>query len=157
MGMQALQDNTTGMENIALGRSSLASLSSGSDNIAIGRYSGEFIRNGGNGNIHIGTNYVPFASPELDNVIAIGHKIRPNTTTGMDNVILLGHDNNGTQDAPKIGVGTYKPQAKMHVKGSIIVGNDTNTCNSNTEGAIRYDKPSKKFQGCDGTNWVNLN
>ena len=70
-----------------------------------------------------------------------------------DNVILLGKTGS---DAPKVGMGTYKPQAKLHVNGSIIIANDTSTCNNDTEGAIRYNKPTKKFQGCDGTNWINL-
>jgi len=127
----------------------------------MGVSSGKWIK--GNANIHIGLDtdeVIPNASGELNNVIAIGHfdsqstTYSLNTTTANDNVILLG---NTSPDAPKVGVGTYKPQAKLHVEGNIKVGNENNTCNADTEGSIRYNKPTKKFQGCDGTNWVNLN
>ena len=160
-GSQALFSNNLGNNNIALGRGTLSTNVAGSYNTAMGVSSGKWIK--GNANIHIGLDtdeVIPNASGELNNVIAIGHfdsqstTYSLNTTTANDNVILLG---NTSPDAPKVGVGTYKPQAKLHVEGNIKVGNENNTCNADTEGSIRYNKPTKKFQGCDGTNWVNLN
>ena len=91
-------------------------------------------------------------------MIAIGHfdtnGSHPlNTTTANNNVILLG---DASPTAPKVGVGTYKPQAKLDVKGNIRVGNENNACTSANEGSIRYVSGTKKFQGCDGSNWINL-
>ena len=159
-GSQALFSNNLGNNNIALGRGTLSTNVAGSYNTAMGVSSGKWIK--GNANIHIGLDtaeVIPNASGELNNVIAIGHfdstgGFPLNTTTANDNVILLG---NTSPDAPKVGVGTYKPQAKLDVEGNIKVGNENNTCNADTEGSIRYNKPTKKFQGCDGTSWVNLN
>ena len=160
-GNSVLRNNTTGENNVAQGQSALYNNTTGSHNTAMGVSSGKWIK--GNANIHIGLDtdeVIPNASGELNNVIAIGHfdsqstTYSLNTTTANDNVILLG---NTSPDAPKVGVGTYKPQAKLHVEGNIKVGNENNTCNADTEGSIRYNKPTKKFQGCDGTNWVNLN
>ena len=55
------------------------------------------------------------------------------------------------------GVGTYTPQSKLDVNGDIRVGGTTAPCSVANEGAIRYESSSKKFQGCDGSNWVPLN
>ena len=103
--------------------------------------------------MHIGSGGgVP--STELDNVVLIGSLTNTlDATTGEDNVILLG-DN--TSFAPRVGVGTYKPKAKLDVAGDIRVGNENKSCTSANEGSIRYVSASKKFQGCDGTNWINL-
>lgn len=49
-----------------------------------------------------------------------------------------------------------KSDAQLQVNGSVKVGTSA-TCNADNEGTIRYDMPNKKFQGCDGTAWVNLN
>ena len=70
-----------------------------------------------------------------------------------DNTIILG---NSTAEGPKVGVGTYIPQAKLDVKGDIRVGGTTVSCSTANEGAIRYESSLKKFQGCDGSNWVSL-
>jgi hypothetical protein len=92
-------------------------------------------------------------------VVAIGHSIHVTTSTGMDDTILLGNNNTGGSTETRVGVGTYQPQAKLDVNGSIKIGSDKTsiTCTSANEGSIRYVSTTKKFQGCDGTNWVNLN
>lgn len=54
-------------------------------------------------------------------------------------------------------MGIYIPQAKLDVNGDIRVGGTTASCSTANEGAIRYESSSKKFQGCDGSNWVPLN
>ena len=163
IGENALRTNSsgyTGGNNIAIGKDALyrnGSGNRGNYNVAIGYRAG--FSNGfgaayGNGNIHIGNrNMGTDTVGELDNVVAIGNETLPTSSNSTDNVILLGKTGS---NAPKIGMGTYKPQAKLHVNGSIIIANDTNTCNNDTEGAIRYNRPSKQFQGCDGTNWINL-
>ena len=54
-------------------------------------------------------------------------------------------------------MGTYTPQSKLDVNGDIRVGGTTASCSTANEGAIRYESSLKKFQGCDGSNWVPLN
>ena len=155
-GYKALNQNTTGVDNIALGKNALKVNITGSKNISIGENTGAWIK--GNGNVHIGPQSPGAATAELDNVVAIGHSIHVTTSTGMDDTILLGNNNKGGTET-KVGIGTYQPQAKLDVNGSIKIGSDTTstTCTSANEGAIRYMSTTKKFQGCDGTNWVNLN
>ena len=153
IGEEALVSNNTGNYNIANGHKALANNVSGRENISLGYESGRWIR--GNGNIHIGNLLIsnPMAG-QLSNVVVIGNEITPTTSNSTDNVILLGKTG---LDAPRVGVGTYKPQAKLDVAGAVRVANDTSACTSANEGAIRYVSASKKFQGCDGTGWVNLN
>ena len=152
LGQEALRQNS-GNYNIAHGYQALENNISGEYNVSLGNQSGDWIK--GNGNIHIGNSMLrsPMAG-QLNNVVAIGNGVSTNSSNSTDNVILLGK--NGS-DAPRVGVGTYKPQAKLDVAGAVRVANDTSACTSANEGAIRYNKPTKKFQGCDGTNWVNLN
>jgi len=115
----------TGNNNIALGKEALSSNIAGSYNAAMGMTSGRWIK--GNANIHIGLDtaeVIPNASGELNNVIAIGHfdstgGFPLNTTTTNDNVILLG---NTSPTAPKVGIGTYKPGAKLEVNNGTTAG-----------------------------------
>ena len=124
-GSQALFSNNLGNNNIALGRGTLSTNVAGSYNTAMGVSSGKWIK--GNANIHIGLDtdeVIPNASGELNNVIAIGHfdsqgAYPLNTTTANDNVILLG---NTSPDAPKVGIGTYKPGAKLEVNNGTTAG-----------------------------------
>ena len=134
LGKNALQDNTTGGLNIALGRNALYQNTSGQQNIgigdgalsdnltgqfntAVGGYAGSWIK--GNGNVHIGSGGgIP--SAELDNVVLIGRLTNTlDATTANDNVILLG-DTSPT--APKVGIGTYKPGAKLEVNNGTTAG-----------------------------------
>ena len=125
-GSQALFSNNLGNNNIALGRGTLSTNVAGSYNTAMGVSSGKWIK--GNANIHIGLDtdeVIPNASGELNNVIAIGHfdsqstTYPLNTTTANDNVILLG---NSSPAAPKVGIGTYKPGAKLEVNNGTTAG-----------------------------------
>ena len=165
VGNGALSRNTNGGYNMAFGYNTMPLNEGGSYNIALGYNSANQIVNGnyntvigtggsyidnGNGNISIGNSEADTDTASLDNIIAIGHGIAPTT----DNTIVLG---NSTATGPKVGVGTYTPQAKLDVNGDIRVGGTTASCSTANEGAIRYESSLKKFQGCDGSNWVPLN
>ena len=54
---------------------------------------------------------------ELDNVIAIGNGIGSSaltTANSNDNTIILGYQN-GHAFSPNVGIGTYKPDSKVHI------------------------------------------
>ena len=121
IGTGALNQNSTGSYNFALGPSALLGNSTGDYNTGIGYLAGQWIQ--GNGNIHIGIDsdaykHMPTVSGQLNKVIFIGHLDSLNdtfdTSNASSNVILLGDD---TYNAPKVGIGTYKPVAKLDIKG----------------------------------------
>lgn len=121
IGVNALYNNSTGSYNFALGPSALLENSTGDYNTGIGYSAGQWIQ--GNGNIHIGidsdqSKYMPTVSGQLNKVIFIGHLDSLNdifdTSNANSNVILLGDD---TNNAPKVGIGTYKPVAKLDITG----------------------------------------
>ena len=146
-GYNTMPLNQGGSYNIALGYNSANQIVDGSYNTVIGT-GGSYINNG-NGNISIGNSGNGTDTTSLDNIITIGHGITPTT----DNTIVLG---NNTATGPKVGVGTYTPQSKLDVNGDIRVGGTTAPCSVANEGAIRYESSLKKFQGCDGSNWISL-
>ena len=151
-----LINGNNGSENIAIGTRalSISSLSPlGNKNIGIGNYTGQWMV--GNGNIQIGNNTIPTYTGALDNVVAIGNGINLNMYTSSDDVILLGIES-WLPNSPRVGMGTYTPQAKLDVAGGVRVGKEA-ACTTANEGTIIYDSTTKKFQGCDGTSWVNLN
>ena len=117
IGAMAFRNGTTGQNNTALGASTLGANITGHGNTVVGYKAGEWIR--GNSNIHIGSANIQDVTAELDNVIAIGNGMNLSTTTAYENVILLGHDQ---ANSPKIGMGIYKPDEKLHVAGNIAVG-----------------------------------
>jgi hypothetical protein len=43
------------------------------------------------------------------------------------------------------------------VEGEVKISNSGLPCNNDTEGAMRYVKEQKEFQGCNGQSWVTLN
>ena len=161
LGYQSMYTNgkIAGTDNIAIGYQVLqpgGSIDIGSYNIGIGNWALYDDLAKGNANIQLGNwNVGTPVTGQLNNVVAIGNEIIGLHTYNTDNnVILLG--NNNSTNAPKIGVGTYQPQAKLDVNGGVRVGKEA-ACTSANEGTIIYDSTTKKFQGCDGTNWVNLN
>lgn len=54
----------------------------------------------------------------------------------------------------KVGVGVTAPATRFEVNGAVKVGNDSTTCSSTMAGSIRWN--GSQFQGCNGTNWVQL-
>ena len=121
IGTSALLMNSTGSNNFALGQSALLGNSTGDYNTGIGYYAGQWIK--GNGNMHIGIDsdayrYMPTVSGQLNKVIFIGHFDSLNdgfdTSNASSNAILLGDD---SSNAPNVGIGTYKPVAKLDIKG----------------------------------------
>ena len=116
LGTSALSSNTTGQHNNAQGVNALKNNVTGSSNIAFGNGAGEWIRS--DYNVHIGNaNFPPINTAELENVIVIGNGINASDftpSTGKDNSIILGYKN-GHNRSPNIGIGTYKPDSKVHI------------------------------------------
>ena len=121
IGQYALNQNSTGSYNFALGQGTLLENSTGDYNTGIGYSAGQWIK--GNGNMHIGidsdqSKHMPTVSGQLNKVIFIGHLDSLNdtfdTSNANSNVILLGND---TNNAPKVGIGTYQPVAKLDIEG----------------------------------------
>ncbi len=54
-----------------------------------------------------------------------------------------------------LGLGTDDPKAKFHIEGAIIIGTQE-TCDDNTEGAIRYNSATKEFEGCNSFTWGEM-
>ena len=157
LGRRALYSNWdgyAGSNNIGIGEQALynGSGNTGDKNIAIGYYAGSNLGHG-NGNVFLGNSTLGSdTAGVLDNVVSIGHGISPSSSNSADNVILLG--NNDTTNAPKIGMGTYKPQSKLDVNGEVRVGNESGACTYDNRGAIRFD--GSNFYGCNGSTWKQL-
>ena len=122
IGQYALNQNSTGSYNFALGQGTLLENSTGDYNTGIGYSAGPWIK--GNGNMHIGIDsdaykYMPTVSGQLNKVIFIGHLDSLNdtfdTSNANSNVILLGND---TNNAPKVGIGTYLPVTKLDINSN---------------------------------------
>ena len=116
LGTSALSSNTTGQHNNAQGVNALKNNVTGSSNIAFGHGAGEWIKS--DYNVHIGNaSFPPINTTELENVIVIGNGINAsdfNPSTGKDDAIILGYKN-GHNRSPNVGIGTYKPDSKVHI------------------------------------------
>ena len=147
-----------GTDNIAIGFSALypsGNTDIGSYNIGIGNWALWDGMAKGNANIQLGNWYVgiPVAG-QLNQVVAIGNEINNLNTSNADSKTILLGVANYHPNTPKVGVGTYKPKAKMHVTGEVIVGDEGGTCTYDNAGAIRVQ--SGHFYGCNGTTWKQL-
>jgi len=145
-----------GSNNIGIGENALYNTSgnTGSENIGIGYFAGnDFVQ--GNGNIQLGNRSIGAdTAGQLDNVVAIGNKMNTLTTSNTDsNTILLG-EQSSNPNSPKVGVGTFKPQAKLDVAGAVRVADDSSACTTTNRGTIRFS--GNHFYGCDGTTWKQL-
>jgi len=118
-GTYALAKNTTGQHNNAQGLNALVNNVTGNNNTAIGNGAGEWVK--GHNNVHLGSSTFPVSNTaELDNVVVIGNGINASELTassGQDNTIILGYKK-GHNRSPNIGVGTYKPDAKLHIEAN---------------------------------------
>ena len=118
-GTYALAKNTTGQHNNAQGLNALVNNVTGNNNTAIGNGAGEWVK--GHNNVHLGSSTFPTSdTSELDNVVVIGNGINASELTassGQDNTIILGYKK-GHNRSPNIGVGTYKPDAKLHIEAN---------------------------------------
>lgn len=56
-----------------------------------------------------------------------------------------------------IGIGIAStPAEKLDIAGAVKIGTTANVCSATNEGSVRYDNTAKKFQGCNGTAWVDF-
>ena len=67
------------------------------------------------------------------------------TRTGGTEIERMRILNNG-----RVGIGETAPDTKLHVNGTIIVGDGGETCSTTYTGAMKYDGG---VQYCDGTTW----
>ena len=113
-----------GTDNIAIGNSVLQPSTGndiGSYNIGIGNWALYGNMGNGNANIQIGNWYVgtPVAG-KLNNVVAIGNEMNGLSPSNTDsNTILLGMTGS---NGPKVGIGTYKPGAKLEINNGTTAG-----------------------------------
>lgn len=55
-------------------------------------------------------------------------------------------DSNGS-----VGIGTATPKSALDVNGEARIGNSGASCTSANEGAMRYNRATHNFEGCDNT------
>ena len=113
-----------GTDNIAIGYSALYSNGNtdiGSYNIGIGNWALWADMAKGNANIQLGNWFVGTpVTGQLNNVVAIGNKMYGLTVSNTDsNTILLGETGS---NGPKVGIGTYKPGAKLEINNGTTAG-----------------------------------
>ena len=126
LGYQSMYSSgkVAGTDNIAIGYQAIQPSSSsdiGSYNIGIGNWALYGSMGNGNANIQLGNWYVgtPVAG-QLNNVVAIGNEMTGLGITNTDsNTILLGKRGS---DGPKVGIGTYKPGAKLEINNGTTAG-----------------------------------
>ena len=70
-----------------------------------------------------------------------------NTSGISENGLLVSNGN--------VGIGTTTPGAKLEVNGAVKLGSQ-DICDSNAEGAIRYNSGSKTTEVCDGSGWREM-
>ena len=161
LGFQTMYTNgkIAGTDNIAIGYKVLQPSGGGNDigsyNIGIGNWALYADMAKGNANIQIGNRDIGTpVTGQLNQVVAIGNEITNLTTSNTDsNTILLGNQSSNP-NSPKVGVGTYKPQAKLDVAGAVRVADDSSACTMTNRGTIRFS--TNHFYGCDGTTWKQL-
>jgi hypothetical protein len=121
-GVQALVGNTKGNNNTAVGDLALGNNTTGNFNTVVG-YAAGFTGNSANANItgsnntFIGSQAGPGTSKQLTDATAIGS----NALVSESHAMVLG---DGTV---KVGIGTQKPSAKLHVAGGDVLTSEAGT------------------------------
>ena len=59
-------------------------------------------------------------------------------------------------DSGKVGIKTSSPAVPLHVNGTGMFGNTSETCSSTIEGGLRYNTTSDIFEFCNGSGWVSI-
>jgi uncharacterized coiled-coil protein SlyX len=118
IGGQALEFNSTGKRNVAIGVSALGSNTTGSDNIALGQSAGYSVRTGDN-NIDIGNKG---GAADEDNTIRIGDRFHTRTfIAGISGAAVMGaavHVNAAGQLGTSPSSARFKQEIKPMEKAS---------------------------------------
>jgi len=138
IGFEALTDGEGISNNVAIGRSSSASLVQGDGNVSLGRRSFENLENG-NDNVAIG-HRTAFVLKQGTNNIAIGTQSLPVATNANNNIII------GKNTAPNLTVGD----------NNIIIGNDTRTSAANSSNEVVIGNPTMTTYRMWSNGWTNL-
>lgn len=80
-----------------------------------------------------------------------GNKTNGESTDNLSKMMLT--------DDGKLAIGfasNYEPKEKLETSGAVKIGDTTTSCTSENAGTIKFNGTTKRFQGCNGTNWVNL-
>lgn len=80
-----------------------------------------------------------------------GNKTDGESTDNLSKMMLT--------DEGKLAIGVpsdYEPKERLEVIGGIKIGTTATTCTNETKGTLRFEEVKKKFQGCNGTYWVDL-
>ncbi len=141
----------TGQNNIGLGADTLRNITSGEENICIGIRAGRYLEDGAS-NILIGKD-CDAATGSVSNAIALGNDL----TISTDASFTVG-SSSATIDSLAIGVqSSGNPlisgdSTSIVTRGGLTLGEPSTA----PEGTIRYNTTTNKFQGYDGTSWVDF-
>jgi hypothetical protein len=117
IGTQAGYQNLSGTENTFIGELSGLNFLSGTGNVLVGYASGSTLTSGTSSTLIGGRTNV--GSANLTNASAIGYKARVDTSNAMVLGSITGI--NGATRHTKIGIGTTKPLALLHVFDSSVL------------------------------------
>lgn len=125
-----------------------------SNAVFIGNYAG-YGAGSSSGSVFIGNN-AGYGATNTAASIAIGYNVTPLSFSGS--IVLGGNATNTADNQFMIGSGTAPiNQVVINGTGAIQVPVGTTAERIATQGAIRYNTTTNKFEGYDGSTWVNLN
>ena len=79
-----------------------------------------------------------------------------NAGSGADlNIGINGADIMTLKPTGVVGIGVTDPQTRLHINGSLIIGDGAESCTAGRAGAIRYTA-SEGLATCNGTTWDSL-